>query len=65
MQGAERPHLSRAPRILFPHPARRARLQRPGAKDARHTHELARNIWLALMGVLIVLFYLHWPAAGG
>jgi hypothetical protein len=34
-------------------------------EGAKHTHELARNIWLALVGVLIVLFNLHWSSAGG
>jgi hypothetical protein len=35
------------------------------AKDDRdelqHTHDLARNVWLALVVVLVVLFNLEWP----
>ncbi len=27
---------------------------------AKHTHDLSRNIWLALIGVLVVVFGLKW-----
>jgi hypothetical protein len=32
---------------------------------ARHFHDLARNIWLALIVILAVLMGVPWPGSGG